>query len=221
MTRTAQETVAVDGEEVDPTDLTFISLTGDGLVIHHLGWAEEELEGPGGLEPDPIEFGSTQSYTPRNAVEARELLEHHHRQGNPGGQDWFCLAPQEEEMPAPSSGALDEIPDGYAKVDGELVPVEELLGEDEEENESVGAQTSAENGEAPSTSDEDDTGDRFDLVPLTAAGDGEITTKQEAVEALAAEDVDFSGDDAPSPHDNKTDIVEYAHAQGYYFPNYE
>jgi hypothetical protein len=204
---TDTETITVDGDEVDPTSLTFISMVGPGLVVQHQGWAEEELQGPGGVDPDAMVFGDTQEYAPRNAVEAKELLDHPHRQANHGDQSWFCLSPDESDPDVPESA--DEIPDGYAKVDGEVIPVEELLGENHA------------NGESGASSESEEATDTADLDPLTAEGDGTISRKQDAVEALVAAGVDFSAGDAPSPSDTKSTIVDYAHEEGYYFPNYE
>jgi hypothetical protein len=193
------ETVEVNGEERPVEDLVFVSLVGPGLVVGHKGWAIEELQGPGQVPPDPMEFGEDESYTPRNAVEAKELLHDAHRQGNRGAEDWFALYDGEEASAEPTQDATGEIPDGYAKIDGELVPVEDLMG--------------GSNGEA----DPDTAG----LEPLTAPGEETITTKQGAYEALAAAGLDLAAEEAPNVSDSKDAIVEYAHEQGYHFPNYE
>lgn len=193
------ETVEVNGEERPVEDLVFVSLVGPGLVVGHKGWAIEELQGPGQVPPDPMEFGEDESYTPRNAVEAKELLYDAHRQGNRGAEDWFAVYDGEEASAEPAQDATGEIPDGYAKIDGELVPVEDLMD--------------GSNGEAPH--------ETADLDPLTAPGEETITTKQGAYEALAAAGLDLAAEEAPNVSDSKDAIVEYAHEQGYYFPNYE
>jgi len=211
-----EKTIDLDGEEVSPSELTFFSLIGEGLVVHHMAWAQEKLDGPGGTEPDPMVFGETEMYTPKGAVEARELLNHPHRQGNSGGHSWFCLEPLDSEVPDTPAGA-DEIPDGYAKVDGEVVPVEELLAGQT----NGGASSPAEKADQDQESDSDQETGTTSLEPLSAPGDEEITTKQGAVEALSAAGVDLSAEEAPSPHDTKDDIIAYAHEQGYRFPNYE
>lgn len=193
------ETVEVNGEERPVEDLVFVSLVGPGLVVGHKGWAIEELQGPGQVPPDPMEFGEDESYTPRNAVEAKELLYDAHRQGNRGAEDWFALYDGEEASAEPTQDAASEIPNGYAKIDGELVPVEDLIG--------------GSNGETDR--------ETADLDPLTAPGEETITTKQGAYEALAAAGLDLAADEAPNVSDSKDAIVEYAHEQGYRFPNYE
>jgi len=200
-------TVDVDGEERPVDELIFVSLVGSGLVVQHQGWAEEELQGPGQVPPDPMDFGDEEAYEPQGEVEAKELLNHPHRQGNRGAENWFALYDADEaEDVEPTEDVVDQIPEGYAKVDGELVPVEDLVG-DEQTN------GTAEEGVAGPGGP--------DLDPLTAPEGEAITTKQEAYEALAAAGVDLSADGAPNMSDSKTAILEYAHDQGFYFPNYE
>jgi len=160
------ETVEVDGEEVLLSDISFVSLTGKGLVIQHQGWAEEELQGPGEVPPDPMDFGDTESYDPNNVVEAKELLGHPHRSGNVGAGDWFAL---------------------YKEEDGDVV--------------------------------EEDTTQTGSPGELTEIDDEDVSTKQEALEALAEADIDLSGGDV-TPTSTKQEILDFAEEQGFVFPTY-
>jgi len=202
------ETITVDGEERPVSDLTFISLAGPGLVVQHTARAEEQLTGTGMVPPDPIEFGESKEYTPKNATEANELLHHPHNAEVEGNQDLFVLFDEEEDATPPPQD--EEVPDGYAKVNGEVIPIEEAVQQMGGTSENGTADSSGEGADDPST----------DLTPLTAPEGEKITTKQDALEALAAEGVPF-GDDAPRPHDAKDEIIAFAHQNGYRFPNYE
>ena len=75
-------------------DLRFVALK-KGLTVHHKGWALEEMQGPGQVQPDPMRFDG-QAYTPDRKTEAEELLLHEQKRGNPGGTDLFYLAPIED-----------------------------------------------------------------------------------------------------------------------------
>jgi hypothetical protein len=223
----SEQTVAIAGEERDVSDLIFVSLVGKGLVIQHQSWAEEKLQGTGAVQPDPMDFGDDEAYAPRTAVEARELLDHPMRRGGQADEDWFALYDEQEAEDVEGPESFEDLPDGYAKVDGELVTIDELLearaGEDGDSTAGGEPPTAAESdGEGTGEGGRAPTGrPRSALTPLTAPEGETITTKQGAIEALAAEGVDFSADGAPTPSSKKEAIVTFAHEAGYRFPNYE
>lgn len=188
----------------DLDEIQFLSLDGERLTILR-GYVERTVIIDGtqqirGKKLPPLTFQNGVYPPVGQTIDpdvAKELLTHTQY------GDRFIL---QRDLPASDDDtpAGPQIPDGHVMLpDGEVVPLDELQATPD---------TPRTNGQAESTSADEAGG-------LTALDDEHVSTKQEAVEALANAGADVSGIASVS-NTSKDEILDTAAAAGYYFPTY-
>lgn len=159
-----------------------------------------------------------------------EHLRDHHRYAAPdermdGRVKVFTEVSTDEE----ADEATKAEPSNYVNLqNGERVAVSELIEAYQEKKAaaeaSQAANPEADQGaldalvDAANDAPADTEGTDGELEPLYAMGGEEVSNKQEAIEALAGADARPEGVNTDS---KVADVIEAAHAAGYYFPGYE